>query len=67
MTDDKLRNIFKHFDVDDTGYISKENLKAAMVAMGEQMTDEEIDKAINRHDIAHDGRISFDEFKVMFQ
>lgn len=34
MTDEKLKEIFLHFDVDDTDYISKENIKESMTRMG---------------------------------
>lgn len=51
--------IFKHFDVDDTDFISKENIKEAMHKLGKQITSEEIDFSIKRHDLLRDGKISF--------
>ena len=66
MSEEKLWMIFKHFDVDDTEYISKDNISEAMHKMGKNITKEEIDAAILAHDIKHDGKISFEEFKLMF-
>jgi len=34
MTEEKMWMIFKHFDVDDTDYISPENIKEAMKQLG---------------------------------
>jgi calcium-dependent protein kinase len=66
MTEEKLWMIFKHFDVDDTDYISKENISDAMHKMGKQISVDEIEIAISVHNIKHDGKISFEEFKEMF-
>ena len=55
--------IFKHFDVDDTEYISKENISEAFHKMGKKISNEEIDAAIGVHDIKNDGKISFEEFR----
>lgn len=59
--------MFKHFDVDDTDYISKDNIAEAMQKLGKLITAEEIDQSLKTHDVKQDGRISFEEFKIMFQ
>lgn len=46
MTDEKLMEIFKHFDVDDTDYISKENISEAMKKLGKELSVEEIDNVL---------------------
>ena len=66
MTDEKLKEIFLHFDVDDTGYISKENISESMTKMGHGLTPEEIDQVLGIHDVKGDEQISFEEFKHMF-
>lgn len=66
MTDEKIREIFLHFDVDDTGFISKENIKESMAKMGQELTPLEIEQALGIHDVKGDRRINFDEFKHMF-
>ena len=59
--------MFKHFDVDDTNFISKENIAEAMHKLGKVITPEEIEQSLKIHDVKSDGRISFEEFKIMFQ
>ena len=66
MTEEKLWMIFKHFDVDDTNFISRENIVKAMEKLGKEITEDEINEAIQKHDIQQDGQISFEEFKIMF-
>ena len=66
MTEEKLWMIFKHFDVDDTNFISRENIVKAMEKLGKEITEDEINEAIEKHDIKQDGQISFEEFKIMF-
>jgi len=51
MTEEKLWMIFKHFDVDDTNFISRENIVKAMEKLGKEITEDEINEAIEKHDI----------------
>jgi calcium-dependent protein kinase len=39
MTEEKLWMMFKHFDVDDTDFISKENIKEAFQKLGKTITE----------------------------
>ena len=57
--------LFERFDVDNTGFISKENLQDAFRKAGKVLTDDEIDQIIVQHDIAKDGVINLEEFKLM--
>ena len=66
MTDEKLHEIFMHFDVDDTAFITKNNIREAMTQMGQDITNQEIDQALGTHDITGDSQINFEEFKHMF-
>ena len=66
LTEEKLWMIFRHFDIDDTDYISRENIVDAMRKMGKNLSDEEVDSALEAHDVVHDGKISFAEFRHMF-
>jgi calcium-dependent protein kinase len=34
LTEERLHNLFSQFDVDDTGFISSENLKEAFIRLG---------------------------------
>ena len=67
LTEEMLWRLFKKFDVDDTGYISKDNLFDAFKRLGRSnMNIGDVNEMIHAHDIAKDGRISFDEFKKIF-
>ncbi len=60
----RLAEAFDHMDDDDSGYISKENL---IKLLGESGTQERVEKLIGSADTDGDGRISFEEFLVMFR
>ena len=51
-----------HFDVDNSGYITAENLKEAMARGGRQLPDVEIKNMINEVDLNNNGKIMFSEF-----
>ena len=66
LTQEKLVQLFKHFDIDDSDYITPENLKEAFAQAGKQLTDQDIKAILQEHDIVGDGRLNFDEFKQIF-
>ncbi len=66
LTEEKLWMIFRHFDIDDTDFISRDNIVEAMRRMGKRLTEEEVDESLKVHDICQDGKISFAEFRHMF-
>ena len=67
LTDEMLLRLFKRFDVDDTGYISKENLMDAFKRLGmHKITQKEVTEMISVHDITQDGQVSLPEFKQIF-
>jgi calcium-dependent protein kinase len=61
----KLKAIFNSFDVDNTGFISRDNLKLAFSKYGRLITNEEIDNIMKEHDKKHTDAIDFQEFKTM--
>ena len=60
----RVAEAFDHIDDDDSGYITKKNLKQLL---GERGTSEQIDKLIEEADTDGDGKISFEEFLVMYR
>ena len=50
---------FHRFDVDGDGVLSREELRQAMISMGEDLPDEEIDDMIREADDNGDGVIDF--------
>jgi len=65
LSEDKLWALFKHFDLDDTGFITADNIRSAFTHGGAKIQDSEIDDIMKKHDVKKDGKISFDEFKAM--
>ena len=69
LTEEMLWQLFKKFDVDDTGFISKDNLQDAFKRLGrkEMTLGRNVNEMIQVHDLAKDGKISFEEFKSMLK
>ena len=66
LNEDKLNAIFNQFDTDNSGYISRENIVTALTKMGHEITQEELDDSMKKHDIEKNGVITKDEFKALF-
>ena len=60
-----MKEAFEVFDTDNNGFIDAEELKAIMVALGEQVSDEEVQGMIQEADSDGDGMIDYDEFAKM--
>lgn len=59
LHDDLLKQAFKRFDVDNSGYITKENM---VEVLGETFEGQEVESLMKEADYLHDGRISYPEF-----
>ncbi|KAI6190951.1 putative calcium-binding protein [Aphelenchoides bicaudatus] len=59
---EEYRQLFLMFDTDNSGSISNEELKAAVISIGLQLTDEEVDDLIKEVDEDQNGVIDFSEF-----
>jgi len=59
MHDDLLQQTFQRFDVDNSGFITADNLR---VVLGESFNGEQIEKLMKEADLTKDGRISYNEF-----
>lgn len=62
LTKERIWAAFKFFDVDNTDFISIDNINDAMKRAGREFTEEEINHMLEECDILEDGKISFDEF-----
>lgn len=67
MTETELVGVFKQFDKNKDGYITKEELEQTMDAIKMQRTDILVTDIIKRTDRDGDGKISLDEFKTSCQ
>jgi calmodulin len=62
-----LRAAFQVFDRDGNGFISRDELQAAMHMLGEPLSDSHLDQLMRETDLDHDGRIDFNEFCIKFR
>ncbi|GAQ86360.1 calmodulin [Klebsormidium nitens] len=58
----ELMDVFLVFDKDNSGTISRDELRSAMYVIGEKLSDEEIDEAIKLADASGDGEVDYNEF-----
>ena len=61
-----IRKEFQKFDIDDSGYITKnELLQVVMSRTGAHFSDDELDDIFNESDLNSDGKIDYEEFVVL--
>ena len=68
ITDEQRKDyqdIFDQFDKDKDGKISGKELANAMVSMGQNPTEDEINDMMREVDLNQDGKIDFDEFMAL--
>lgn len=65
LNENRLMMLFKEFDTDDTGYITKENLEEAFSKLEKTLSPSEIKIILDTHDSSKDGKISYEEFEKM--
>ena len=66
LSDTKLRSVFSLFDTDGNNSITAEDLHAAFQKLGQDVPKKEVELLIKKHDLKHDGKLEFDEFKAIF-
>ena len=64
LEDKRVVEAFNRLDVDHTGKITKDNLKSLL---GDDVTNEALDRMIAEADFHHDGMIDLDEFRRMMK
>lgn len=66
--EESLTKAFKYFDEDDSGYLSKRELKKAMLSLGLQMGDDEIDEMVlEATEDPDDDNIDYEQFLSMLK
>ena len=64
-SEEDIKEAFRVFDRDASGFISAGELAHVMTNLGEKLTDEEVDEMIREADVDNDGRINYEEFLTM--
>lgn len=59
---DEIMKAFRVFDRNGDGYVTAEELRIALLNLGEKLTEEEAERFIEDADIDGDGRINYEEF-----
>lgn len=65
FTDDQIKEAFFTFDMNGNGYIGVAEIRFVLDALGEDVTDEEIDEMVRMLDVDGDGQVNFKEFYKM--
>ena len=66
LTGEKLYALFKHFDTDNSEYITPDNIREAFQQSGRELSELQTRKILSTHDSMGDGKLSFSEFKAIF-
>ena len=59
-TEENIRDAFRIFDKDGSGYISAAELRHVLTHLGEKLMDEEVDELIREAEITGDGQVNYD-------
>ncbi|EDW12859.1 calmodulin-beta [Drosophila mojavensis] len=63
--EDDIREAFRVFDRENTGFIGPDQLRRVMLDLDILMQDDECEEMIRVHDVDGDGKISYEEFVQM--
>ncbi|XP_063430894.1 uncharacterized protein LOC134712857 [Mytilus trossulus] len=64
--EEEIKEAFRLFDKEGNGFISGAELRHIMTAIGEKLTDLEVDDMLHEADLDGDGMINYQEFKEAF-
>ena len=67
ITQANLTFAFHHFDIDNTGYITEENLAECFRREGKHFTHEELTEILSQVQTATPGQINFEEFQTFMR
>ena len=60
FNEEELRDVFKAFDKDNSGFISDSELKEVSSKLGRNLTDEDVKEMMKETDLDEDGKISYE-------
>ena len=64
-SEEDLRDAFKLFDKENTGFISMIDFRHLMTSLGEKLSEEEFDEIMRELNIEHDGQIYYEGSKII--
>ena len=59
-SEEEIKEAFKTFDKDGSGFITADELRQVMTNLGEKLTAEEVDEMIKEADTDADGKIKYE-------
>ena len=59
FNEEELRDVFKVFDKDNSGFISASELKEVSSKLGRNLTEEDVKEMMKETDLDEDGKISY--------
>ncbi|KAI3385534.1 hypothetical protein SNEBB_000508 [Seison nebaliae] len=62
----RLREVFNELDKDNSGLMTKDELRQALVQIGEDSSETTVDSMFRLADTSGDGQISYEEFLKLF-
>ena len=65
FTDVEIKDAFFTFDMSGNGFVAAAEIRFVLDALGENVTDEEIDEMVRMIDFDGDGQVNFKEFHKM--
>lgn len=67
LTDANIKFAFHHFDTNNDGFITKDNLVETFHREGKGLTHDEIEEMLNQADISNTGKISLEDFTKLIK
>ena len=64
-SEEEIKEAFKVFDKDGSGFVSSAELRHVMTDLGEKLCEEEVDEMVREADVDGDGQINYEEFVKM--
>jgi centrin-1 len=65
--EEDIRKVFKLYDVDNTNYITLDNLRTIAKQLGESTSDKDLEEMISRVDTTGKGHVAFQDFLRIMQ
>jgi len=62
MTEDEIRAQFKALDKDGNGVVSADEIREVLTALGDRLSDEDVNDMIRDVDTDGDGQVNYEEF-----